>query len=209
MKQRSMLWECTEVIAVALVLALAVQAFIIKPYKIPSGSMLNTLKVGDFLFVTRFTYGLKIPFTDKEIFSFGDPQRGDVIVFRYPEDTSLDYIKRIIGVPGDVVEIRNKQLYRNGEKVTDEPYVRFSNSFSASHRRDSMPPVTVPRDKYFVMGDNRDDSQDSRFWGFVPREYIQGKAWRIYWSWEFPENITWNTLRNIVIRWDRLAAPIR
>ena len=209
MKQRSLLWESTEVIVCALALALLVQAFIAKPYKIPSGSMLNTLRIGDFLFVTKFSYGVKIPFTGKEILSFSNPQRGDVIVFKYPEDTSLDYIKRVIGVPGDVLEIRNKQLYRNSEKVTDEAYVRFSNSFSMDPRRDSMPPVTVPQDSYFVMGDNRDDSLDSRFWGFVPRENIQGKAWRIYWSWEIPGTFTWSILHNIVIRWNRIGTLIR
>ncbi len=193
MKQRNVIWEYTEALLVAIVLALVIRAFVVQAYKIPSGSMLETLQIGDYLLVTRFDYGIKIPFTDREIVHIGDPQRGDIIVFKYPRDPSEDYIKRIVGVPGDVIEVRNKQLYRNGEKVV-ESYIQHIDAGQGPPWRDNMRPVVVPAGKYFVMGDNRDGSADSREWGFVPRENIQGKAWIIYWSWKSFTEVRWNRI---------------
>ncbi|MDR1125575.1 MAG: signal peptidase I [Deltaproteobacteria bacterium] len=171
--------EMLSAIIVAVLLALFIRAFIVQAYQIPSGSMLNTLLVGDRLLVNKFLYGIKIPFTNKVIIDVGDPERGDIIVFAYPVEPDKDYIKRVIGIPGDKLEMRNKVLYRNGERVY-EPYARL---LGYRTRYDDFAPITVPAGHYFCMGDNRDNSVDSRDWGFVPRENIRGKAWRMYWSW--------------------------
>lgn len=194
MKQKNMAWEISEIVIIAIILALTVRFFAVQAYKIPSGSMLNTLQIGDYLLVTRFNYAIKIPFTNKEIFRIGDPQHGDIIVFEYPRNPSQDYIKRVIGVPGDVIEMRDKQLFRNGKHIK-EPYVRIVKPWSRVPGMDSFGPVTVPADHYFTLGDNRDESADSREWGFVPRRNIQGKAWLIYWSWDSPAtSLRWNRL---------------
>lgn len=185
-----------KIIVAALFIALLIRSFIIQPYIIPSGSMLNTLQEGDRLFVTKFSYGIHLPFIEKEIFSTGQPEVGDIIVFPYPADKSIDYIKRVVGVPGDVVELRNKQLYRNG-KLVEEPYVIHSDLGTMYHR-DNMPPLTVPKGKVFVLGDNRDHSQDSRFWGFVDKESIHGKALIIYWS----------SINFKEIKWDRIGTML-
>jgi signal peptidase I len=189
--------EYSEALIVAAVLALIIRAFIIQAYKIPSGSMEDTLLIGDHLLVSKFIYGTRIPFTDIEILEFDEPERGDIVVFEFPgdEDKSWwkrrDFIKRIIGLPGDTVEIRGKKLYVNGERYALEQEVHKESGIispgSMSHpqdRRDYMPAVTVPEGHYFVLGDNRDRSYDSRFWGFVPEENIKGQALIIYWSWE-------------------------
>ena len=119
MKQRNIFWEYSEILIVAIVLALIIRAFLVQAYKIPSGSMLETLQIGDYLLVTRFNYDIKVPFSDISIINTGDPERGDIIVFRYPEDTSQNYIKRVVGLPGDTIEIREKQLFRNGKAVVE------------------------------------------------------------------------------------------
>lgn len=194
---KSLLREYTEALLVALVLALIIRTFIVQAFKIPSESMLQTLQVGDHLLVNKFLYGVKWPFTNNYIIRGADPERGDIIVFEYPNNPSLDYIKRIVGVPGDVVEVRNKQFYRNGQPVK-EAYIRHSDGNRTEPVRDNFGPVTVPADKYFVMGDNRDNSQDSRFWGFVDRPAIRGKAWRIYWSSEGLGGIRWNRFGQLV-----------
>ena len=162
---RSSIVDFIEALAVALILALAIRAFLFQAFTIPSGSMLNTIQIGDYLLVNKFLYGVKIPFTDKYLFRGRDPQRGDIIVFKFPGDESVDYIKRIVGVPGDVIEVKNKQLYRNGEPV-QESYIRHTHPDFIG-RLDNIGPVTVPEDEYFVMGDNRDNSEDSRAWGSV------------------------------------------
>lgn len=182
-----------KIIVAALFIALLIRSFVIQPYIIPSGSMLNTLQEGDRLFVTKFSYGIHLPFIEKEIFSTGQPEIGDIIVFPYPADKSIDYIKRVVGLPGDVIELRNKQLYRNNKPV-EEPYVIHSDLGTMYHR-DNMPRLTVPEGKVFVLGDNRDHSQDSRFWGFVDKESIHGKALIIYWS----------SLNFTDIKWDRIG----
>lgn len=196
--KRKPLWrEYAEALLVALVLALVIRTFIVQAFKIPSESMLETLQVGDHLLVNKFLYGVKWPFTNTYIVKGADPQRGDIIVFEYPNKPTLDYIKRIVGVPGDVMEVRNKQLYRNGQPVK-EAYIRNTEPHRIEPVRDNFGPVTVPADKYFVMGDNRDNSLDSRFWGFVDRSAIRGKAWRIYWSSEGLGTVRWNRFGKLV-----------
>ncbi len=186
------LGEIAKVVIIALVIALGIRTFLLQPFIIPSGSMLDTLHIGDRLFVTKFSYGIHLPFMAKEIISTGEPQRGDIIVFPYPEDPSQDYIKRVVGIPGDVLEIRDKQLYRNGEAV-QEAYIKHTDA-TLMGRRDNMPPTTVPSGKVFVMGDNRDQSMDSRFWGFVNKDTIVGKALVIYWSSTDWVNINWGRI---------------
>lgn len=196
MKQKNIVWEYSEMLIVAIVLALIIRSFVVQPFRIPSGSMMNTLLNGDYLLVTRFNYAIKIPFVDKEILRTGEPGHGDVIVFKYPKDVSQDYIKRVVGLPGDTIEIRNKQLFRNG-RLVKEPYVRHSSPWSRDAEA-GMAPITVPEDKYFVLGDNRDDSADSRVWGFVPRDNIHGKAWIIYWSWGSWSDIRWSRIGTLL-----------
>jgi len=193
---QKLLLEYLEALAVALVLAFVIRTFVVQAFKIPSGSMLDTLLIGDHLLVNKFYYGTHIPFTDKIIFPLENPQHGDVIVFEFPEDTTKDFIKRIIGVPGDVIEMKEKVVYRNGEKL-DEPYIKHTDP-NLQQRRDNFGPITVPEGKYFAMGDNRDESYDSRFWGFVDKEKIRGKAWVIYWSWDGPADIRWGRIGQLV-----------
>jgi len=195
---QKLLKEYVEALAVALILALIIRTFVIQAFKIPSESMLDTLLVGDHLLVGKFSYDIKVPFVDKSLMKTGDPQHGDVIVFEYPEDRSLDYIKRVIGVPGDTIELKDNVLYRNGQKV-DEPYKRLD---PKGYGRPNFGPVKVPEGQYFMLGDNRDHSQDSRFWKedkrFVPRDYIRGKAWVIYWSWAGGTDIRWGRIGQVI-----------
>ena len=193
---QKMLLEYLEALAVALVLAFVIRTFVVQAFKIPSGSMLDTLLIGDHLLVNKFLYGTRIPFTDKVILPIEEPADGDVIVFEFPEDTSKDFIKRIIGAPGDVLEMKDKVVYRNGQKL-DEPYVKHTDP-GIQARRDNFGPITVPPGKYFAMGDNRDESYDSRFWGFVDKDKIRGKAWVIYWSWDGPSDIRFSRIGRMV-----------
>lgn len=183
-KKKSLLREYGEALIVALFVAIVIRTLFFQPFTIPSGSMLETIQIGDYLLVNKMAYGMKNPLTDSDwIYEGDDPRHGDIIVFKYPEDPKIDYIKRVVGVPGDVIEIRNKLLYRNGVAV-QEPYVQHRDPNTFLDERDNYPPVTVPEGSFFVMGDNRDNSRDSRYWGFVKKEAIHGKAWRVYWSWE-------------------------
>ena len=192
------LWrEYGEALFVALILALVIRTFVVQAFKIPSESMVKTLLVGDHLLASKFSYGIKIPFTHTYIYKGEDPVKGDIIIFEYPNDPSVDYIKRIVGTAGDTIEVRNKQLFRNGEAVK-ESFVRFTEPDRIQPVRDNFGPVTVPADKYFVMGDNRDNSMDSRFWGFVDRSAIRAKAWRIYWSWGGLGDIRWDRIGKAV-----------
>lgn len=188
--RKRVLWEYAEAIITALLLALFIRAFVIQAFKIPTGSMVATLVPGDHLLVNKFVFGTHIPFTDARILKFKDPARGDIIVFKYPEDPKRDFIKRIIGIEGDLIEERDKVLYVNGQVII-EPYVLHSDPtirpFNLD-KRDTFGPIQVPKGKYFLMGDNRDYSYDSRFWGFVDREDIRGKALIIYWSWDSDTN---------------------
>jgi signal peptidase I len=192
-----MLKEYAEALIVALVLAFFIRSFVVQAFKIPSGSMLQTLQIGDHLLVSKFAYGVKVPFTNMMIFEREGPKHGDIIVFEFPEDPSKDFIKRVIGLPGDVIEVRDKQVYRNGVKL-DEPYVQHVDQNRMVPRRDNFGPVMVPEDKYFVMGDNRDESYDSRFWGFVDRNVIEGKALILYWSWASLTDIRWERIGQLV-----------
>ncbi len=184
--RKSVFREYAEAAAIAVILALFIRTFVVQAFKIPSGSMEPTLLIGDHILVNKFVYGVKIPFIRKSLIPVGEPQRDDVIVFIYPIDRKKDFIKRVIGLPGDRIEIFEQKIYINGE-----PYEDKHGFFSRQHDRGSalsMPksqlgPLTVPDAQLFVMGDNRNHSYDSRFWGFVPIKSVKGKAFVIYWSW--------------------------
>ena len=199
---KSTVREYAEAIVIAVVLALFIRTFVVQAFKIPSGSMENTLLVGDHLLVSKFIYGIKIPVINKKLVTFGEPQRGDIIVFRYPEDKNKDFIKRVIAVGGDKVEVKNKLVYINDEP-TDEPYTVFragETSFFGFKKGRNFGPFDVPEGEVFVMGDNRDNSHDSRFWGTVNINEIKGKAFILYWSWD---------RGNKRIRFDRIGDLIK
>ena len=185
-KAKHVVREYAESIIIAILLAMVIRTFIVQAFKIPSGSMEDTLAIGDHLLVNKFIYGTKIPFTNAEILKLRDPKQGDVIVFQYPEDPSKDFIKRVVGVPGDVVEVKNKRVYVNGKLYANPHEVHKEADLipKEMNPRDFKDPVTVPPNSYFVMGDNRDRSYDSRFWGFVTRDKIKGLAFIKYWSWD-------------------------
>jgi len=186
---------------------LLLRSFLVEPFRIPSGSMMPTLLVGDFILVNKFSYGIRLPVLDTKIIEMGKPERGDVVVFRYPKDPNVDYIKRVVGLPGDRVGYFNKVVYINGEAVGQVPsgvYVGKGSGVSmsgASKRQEKLGDVqhdilvmqrtpglegefVVPPGEYFVMGDNRDNSNDSRFWGAVPEGNLVGKAFRIWMNWD-------------------------
>ncbi len=203
---KSVVREYAEAIVVAVLLALFVRTFVVQAFKIPSGSMLPTLQIGDHLLVNKFSYGVKLPVLRTPLIHRQGPVRGDVVVFRYPRDRSLDYIKRVVAIGGDTVEVRDKQVFVNGKPVV-EPHAHFTNRdimSAAAGPRDNFGPVTVPEGKIFVMGDNRDNSYDSRFWGFVDLSDVLGKALIIYWSWDVDESL-FSLSRFASIRWSRLG----
>lgn len=184
-KKKSIIREYAESIVIAILLALVIRTYLVQAFKIPSGSMEDTLLVGDHLLVSKFMYGTKIPFADGRVLKIRDPRRGDVIVFEYPEDPSKDFIKRVIGVPGDVIEGKDKKVFVNG-KLYENPHEIHKEQDvipKEMNPRDTFGPHKVPVDSYFVMGDNRDRSYDSRFWKFVKRDQIKGLAFIKYWSW--------------------------
>ena len=206
-KKKSGLRENIEAILIAVLLALFIRTFVVQAFKIPSGSMQETLQIGDHILVNKFIYGIKLPFIQKTLIPIKEPRREDIIVFKYPENPKLDFIKRVIGVAGDRVEIRNKKLYVNGEHL-DRPYAVFMDGYtipSVYNKRDNFGPVTVPDNALFVMGDNRDNSKDSRFWGFVNVSAVKGKAFMIYWSWNKDNS---QSLINYV-RWNRIGNMLR
>ncbi len=211
-KVKSTVREYAEALAIAILLALFIRTFVIQAFKIPSGSMKPTLIIGDHLLVNKFSYGIRIPLIDRFLIQFNKPKRGDIIVFKWPKDESKDFIKRVIGIEGDVIEIKNDILYVNGEKVVTEYIAKYNdNDISEADRYEEFlggtkhyildqyvkyedfGPVTVPENTVFVMGDNRDNSQDSRYWGFVSLNKIKGKALIIYWSWP-----SWERFFNII-----------
>lgn len=195
--------EYAEAIIIALALALFIRTFIIQAFKIPSGSMLPTLLIGDHLLVNKFIYGVKVPFSGKVVIPVKNPQPNDIIVFKYPENPKLDYIKRVIGVGGDVIEGRDKTIYVNGKPFDDRYGFHVENTVTKGVR-DNFGPLTVPEGKVFVMGDNRDNSYDSRFWGFVDHKAIQGKALILYWSWDVEQSL-FSLERFKSVRWDRIG----
>jgi signal peptidase I len=196
--KKSIAREYTEAILIALLLALLIRTFIVQAFKIPSGSMKNTLLIGDHILVSKFSYGTHIPneipflniklFDDIILFSTV-PEREDIIVFKFPRDERRDFIKRVIGLPGDLLEVRRQKIYVNG-KLLEDSHARHTEPASDSSLvpRDDFGPVLVPDGYVFVMGDNRENSQDSRYWGFLNVEKIRGKALMIYWSWNRIEN---------------------
>ncbi|MGR0480695.1 MAG: signal peptidase I [Candidatus Electronema sp. V4] len=209
-KSKSTTREYIEAIVIAVLLALFIRTFIVQAFKIPSGSMLETLQIGDHLLVNKFIYGIKMPFTGKVLVPIKEPKRGDIVVFKYPQEPSMDYIKRVVAVGGDTVEIRDKQLFVNNapvssshEQFKDEHVIPASES-----PRDNFGPATVPEGKLFVMGDNRDNSYDSRFWGFVDLEAVRGKAFILYWSWDVQRSL-FSLDRLISIRWGRIGNLVR
>lgn len=203
--------EWIEPVLIALILAGIIRTFIIQPFKIPSGSMEDTLLIGDQLMAVKFLYGIKIPFTDKRIFKIRDPEPGDIIVFKYPEDPSKAFIKRCVAKGGQKVEIRDKVVYIDGKKQQLPEHAKFVDPHIIPNRltinqnfgnRDNLQELVVPEDTFFVMGDNRDNSNDSRFWGFVPYENISGKAFILYWSWDknvpLFQKVRWGRLFNLI-----------
>ena len=194
--------ENIEAILVAILIALFIRTFVVQAFKIPSGSMKQTLQIGDHILVNKFLYGVKIPYWNKIIIPFKEPRREDIIVFKFPQDPHKDFIKRVIGVAGDVVESRNKQLFVNHKPVNHDFGVHTDPQIIPGNirPRDNFGPVKVPKNSLFVMGDNRDESFDSRFWGFVDLKAVNGKAFIIYWSWD---------KQNFGIRWNRLGRILR
>jgi signal peptidase I len=223
--------EYFESIVIAVILALFIRTFVVQAFKIPTGSMEENLLIGDHLLVNKFVFGPTSSGVERALLPIAEIKRRDVIVFKYPEEPERDFIKRVIGLPGETVELREKKVYVNG-KVLDEPYVHFLQPPSGESEfhevtsfdvRERYGPVTVPPDHYFVMGDNRDNSQDSRYWGFLPRDYVKGKALVIYWSYEagredYQDEGAGATLKGLVsvfahfftrTRWDRMLRQIR
>lgn len=184
--EKSVIRQYAEAFIIAIVLALVIRTFVVQAFKIPSGSMEQTLLVGDHILVNKFLYGAELPFTDYHLPGLQTPQRGDIIVFKFPQDEGRDFIKRAIGLPGEKVEVRGKQVYIDTRPLS-EPYVIHKDRTiqeSPLSPRDSFGPQVVPPGQLFMMGDNRDYSMDSRFWGFLDMKKIKGKAFIIYWSWD-------------------------
>lgn len=194
--------ENIEAILVAIVIALFIRTFVVQAFKIPSGSMKQTLQIGDHILVNKFIYGIKIPYWRKTIVPVKNPQKGDIIVFKFPVEPEKDFIKRVIGVAGDVVECRDKKLFVNHKPVNHDFGVYTDpHIIPAQVRpRDNFGPITVPENSLFVMGDNRDESFDSRFWGFVDLKAVNGKAFIIYWSWD---------RQKFGVRWSRLGRILK
>src|SRR5512138_2092138 len=208
---KSTVREYFESICVAVILALFVRTFIVQAFKIPTGSMENNLLVGDHLLVNKFALGPTATRLERALLPIKDIKRGDVIVFKYPEDPERDFVKRVIGLPSETLEIREKKVYING-KPLDEPYVHFLQpagaygEFAAYDVRERYGPVTVPAGQYFMMGDNRDNSQDSRYWGFLPASYVKGEALVIYFSMADASSGPGPVGG---VRWGRLASLVR
>jgi signal peptidase I len=219
--RKSTLREYFEAIVVAVVLALFVRTFVFQAFKIPTGSMKPNLLVGDHLLVNKFAFGPTLSRAERAVLPMRDVRRGDVLVFKFPEDPERDFIKRVIGLPGEAIELRNQTVYVNGAPLM-EPYAHYL--FPATPDGEDPPagdvrrkygPATVPEGHFFMMGDNRDDSQDSRYWGFLPAHYVKGRALFIYWSIETPEDgaapsgLAWSVTHLLTgTRWSRLLHQI-
>jgi signal peptidase I len=229
--QKSALREYFEAMVTAVILAFFIRTFIVQAFKIPTGSMENNLLIGDHLLVNKFVFGPTATGLERALLPVGTIKRGDVIVFKYPVQPDRDLIKRVIGLPGETLEVREKKVYING-KLLDEPYVHYLDTaggpsdlheITSSDVREHFGPVTVPDDQYFMMGDNRDNSADSRYWGFLKRDLVKGKALIIYWSYEsdredYEVEGASATIKDLVsvfthfltrTRWDRMFRQIR
>ncbi len=206
--KKKLLWEYVKAVLTALVLALIIRAFVVQAFTIPSGSMIPTLLVGDYILVNKFLLGspVDIPFTNINLFRMPGlrrPHKGDVIVFKFPVDPSKDFIKRVVAVEGDKIEARDKVIYVNGVPA-NEPFMRHTDNFVLPNR-DNFGPIEIPKDKFFCMGDNRDNSRDSREWGFVDIKDVRGKALIVY----FSKDTSYPLLRVDKIRFDRIGRLIR
>jgi signal peptidase I len=217
--------EYFEALVTAVILALFVRTWAVQAFKIPTGSMENNLLIGDHLLVNKFVFGPTATPVGRKVLPVREPRRGDIVVFKYPDEPERDFIKRVIGLPGDTLELRNKKVFVNGQAL-DEPYVHFlepvamagASEVTSFDVRERYGPVRVPDNQYFVMGDNRDNSQDSRYWGFLPRSYIKGRALMIYWSFDVgadqPADGTIARLLSVVThfftrtRWERIFGQI-
>ena len=200
-KKKGRIRENIEAIIIAIVIALFIREFIVQAFKIPSESMRETLLVGDHILVNKFIFGVKLPFYQTTIIPISKPERNDIVVFKYSGDPTKDFIKRVVGVEGDVVKIHNKKVYVN-DKIAESSFAVFKDPAiypGNFNQRDNFGPITVPKNSLFVMGDNRDNSHDSRFWGFVDLKDVKGKAFIIYWSWNKQDtNVRWNRLGSLL-----------
>lgn len=230
-------WENFKQIFIAVVLALIIKTSIVEAYKIPSSSMEDTLLIGDFLLANKFVYGARLPVVDWRLPAFSDPEGGDIVIFIFPGDGITKYIKRCVGVPGDTIQVKDKVLYVNGELFPNPPFSKYTDTTATGElniwprkiggqsSRDNYGPVVVPKNTYFMMGDNRDNSSDSRVWGVVPRENIMGQAMVVHWSWNedllpspevsvadpisVPRMFVYNAIHFFEkVRWERLFGPI-
>ncbi len=200
-REKSRLRENVEAILVAILLALFIRTFVVQAFKIPSGSMKDTLLIGDHILVNKFIYGVKLPYLQKVILPIGKPDRGDIVVFKFPVEPEKDFIKRVVGIAGDMVEGRNKTIFVNGQPIEEGYTIKTDPTVypAGIQARDNFGPITVPNNSLFVMGDNRDQSFDSRFWGFVDLKVVSGKAFMIYWSWDSDDfSVRWNRLGNLL-----------
>ncbi len=208
MKTKSTYREYAEAIIIAVTLALFIRTFVIQAFKIPSGSMLETLQIGDHILVSKFIYGIKNPFSGEVLVPIKEPESNDIIVFKYPQDPEIDYIKRVIAIGGDTVEIRDKKVFINGERFNDL-HGEFKDDTilpASMNSRDNFGSRTVPEGHVFVMGDNRDNSYDSRFWGFVDLKAVRGRAFILYLSWDVATyKSLFSTGRFTSIRWNRIG----
>lgn len=205
-QEKSVVREYVEAIVIALLLALFIRTFVVQAFKIPSGSMKDTLLIGDHILVNKFLYGIRNPVTGSVLIPVSQPERGDIIVFKYPLNPDQDYIKRVVGVAGDKIEVIDKQVYIN-DQPEENPHAIFLDDkilTGPTQSRDNFGPVMVPENKLFVMGDNRDNSYDSRFWKFVDLKAVKGKAFMIYWSWD-KEHFAWQWDQFFPVRWERLG----
>lgn len=222
------MWEGMKAISTAIVLFLLIRTFFVEAFKIPTGSMESTLLVGDFLLVNKAVYGAEVPGLHTRLPGFAEPKRSDIIVFFPPHDPHRNYVKRLVGLPGDTLEMRNKVLYINGVPQ-DEPYAKYIDFFTEPSdermlwqreylvrgkrdwreyqpTRDSWGPIVVPDGKYFALGDNRDNSEDSRYWGFLDASSIRGRPMFVYYS--FVRNPLERLPWLFDVRWDRIGEPI-
>lgn len=230
-------WDNFKQILFAVLLAIFIKTSIVEAYKIPSQSMEDTLLVGDFLLANKFIYGARLPLVDWRLPSIREPQRGDVVIFIFPKDGVTKYIKRCVGVPGDTILVKDKQLYVNGEEFVNPEHAKFMDTTSSGKQniqprlpggvdsRDNFGPYVVPANSYFMMGDNRDNSYDSRYWGVVKKDLVLGEAMLIHWSWDetaapsppitlsdplsVPKSFVFNAIHFFEkVRWKRLGTGI-